>query len=163
MKKIHQGFTLIELMIVVAIIAILAAIAIPAYQDYTIRSQASEAMTLAAGAKTAVAETFAQTGKAPLNRTAAGMTATATDTAGQYVTGIDIGNGVITATYGKNANTKITAKTVKLVPYISPDGSVAWRCNSATAGKQPAGVVMTGAADGNGTLPSNYAPSQCRP
>ena len=85
MKKVQQGFTLIELMIVVAIIGILAAIAIPAYQDYTIRSQVSEGMSLAAAAKSAVAESFLNNGEAPADRTAAGMTATATDTSGKYV------------------------------------------------------------------------------
>src|SRR5690242_18224722 len=84
-KQMQSGFTLIELMIVVAIIGILAAIAIPAYQDYTIRSQVSEGLTLAAQAKTAISESFAQTGAAPVNRSAAGMTANSTDTRGNYV------------------------------------------------------------------------------
>ena len=75
MTKLQKGFTLIELMIVVAIIGILAAIAIPAYQDYTIRAQVSEGMNLAAAAKAAVAETFLNRGTAPANRTAAGMSA----------------------------------------------------------------------------------------
>ena len=79
MKKVQQGFTLIELMIVVAIIGILAAIAIPAYQDYTIRAQVSEGLSLAAGAKTAVAETFLNTGVPPGTRTIAGMSPNATD------------------------------------------------------------------------------------
>ena len=75
MKKVQQGFTLIELMIVVAIIGILAAIAIPAYQDYTIRAQVTEGMNLAAAAKAAVSESFTNKGVAPANRTAAGMSA----------------------------------------------------------------------------------------
>ena len=77
MKKLQKGFTLIELMIVVAIIGILAAIAIPAYQDYTIRAQVSEGMNLAAAAKAAVAETFLNRGTAPADRTQAGMSANA--------------------------------------------------------------------------------------
>src|SRR5437868_4022246 len=96
--QVQKGFTLIELMIVVAIIGILAAIAIPAYQDYTVRSQVSEGLTLAAQAKTAVAESFSQTGSAPANRLAAGMTATATDTSGNYVTQIEVTNGTIAIT-----------------------------------------------------------------
>ena len=83
MTKLQKGFTLIELMIVVAIIGILAAIAIPAYQDYTIRAQVSEGMNLAAAAKAAVAESFLNRGAAPANRTVAGMSANATDTVGQ--------------------------------------------------------------------------------
>ena len=75
MTKLQKGFTLIELMIVVAIIGILAAIAIPAYQDYTIRAQVSEGLNLAAAAKAAVAETFLNRGTAPANRTVAGMSA----------------------------------------------------------------------------------------
>src|SRR6188472_3559082 len=94
----NAGFTLIELMIVVAIIGILAAIAIPAYQDYTIRAQVSEGMNLAAAAKAAVAETFLNTGTAPTNRTAAGMSANAADTRGKYVTGVLVTNGVIQIT-----------------------------------------------------------------
>jgi len=78
MHKVQQGFTLIELMIVVAIIGILAAIAIPAYQDYTIRAQVSEGMTLAASAKASIAEAFANRGEAPADRVEAGMTATST-------------------------------------------------------------------------------------
>ena len=85
MKKLQQGFTLIELMIVVAIIGILAAIAIPAYQDYTIRAQVSEGLNLAAAAKAAVAESFLNTGVPPADRTTAGMSANAVDTQGKYV------------------------------------------------------------------------------
>ena len=85
MKTLQKGFTLIELMIVVAIIGILAAIAIPAYQDYTIRAQVSEGMTLAAAAKAAVAETYLNTGDAPADREEAGMSDTDTDTQGKYV------------------------------------------------------------------------------
>jgi type IV pilus assembly protein PilA len=82
MTQMQQGFTLIELMIVVAIIGILAAMAIPAYQDYTIRAQVAEGMSLAAGAKIAVAEDFLNEGRPPVDRTDAGMTANATDTPG---------------------------------------------------------------------------------
>ena len=95
MTKLQKGFTLIELMIVVAIIGILAAIAIPAYQDYTVRAQVSEGMNLAAAAKAAVAEYYLNRGDAPENRTQAGMSPVATDTSGKYVESIEVTNGTI--------------------------------------------------------------------
>jgi len=109
MKKFQQGFTLIELMIVVAIIGILAAIAIPAYQDYTIRAQVTEGLSLAAQAKTAVSESFASTGAAPASRAAAGMSAAVGDTSGNYVSQVGILNGVITVTYSNVAPRRANA------------------------------------------------------
>lgn len=161
MKKMQQGFTLIELMIVVAIIGILAAIALPAYQDYTIRSQASEGLALMSGAKAAVAETFINTGAVPADREEAGMSATATDTQGQFVASVTVTNGEIISEYGNNVNSKISGDTLVLTPYEQADGSIAWQCNSASAGKAPNGTALNGPT--LGTLPVQYAPSQCRP
>ena len=167
MTKLQKGFTLIELMIVVAIIGILAAIAIPAYQDYTIRAQVSEGMNLAAAAKAAVAESFLNRGVAPATRTAAGMSPNAVDTGGKYVTGVDVVNGVIQITYGgTEVNAQIAGQTLFIVPYVTADNSVAWRCGAAI---QPVGAtgVMPGAAAGGGTLAGatfvKYLPSACRP
>jgi len=159
-KQIQQGFTLIELMIVVAIIGILAAVAIPAYQDYTIRSQVSEGLSLAAGAKTAITESYLNTGVVPADRTAAGMSATPTDTQGQYVTDLTVTNGEIIVAYGNNANADINGLTLVLTPYESADGSLSWQCSSLTAGPAPTGTALNGPTAG--TLPSQYAPSQCR-
>jgi len=167
LKTTQKGFTLIELMIVVAIIGILAAIAIPAYQDYTIRSQVSEGLTLAAAAKAAVSESFANTGTAPATRTAAGLTADATDTRGNYVSQLAVANGVITISYAntgnQRANSKINGMTLTLVPYVSTDDSIAWKCRALGSTAVPGGTtIMTGAADAVGTLTAKYAPSECR-
>jgi len=167
MTKLQKGFTLIELMIVVAIIGILAAIAIPAYQDYTIRAQVSEGMNLAAAAKAAVAESFLNRGVAPATRTAAGMSPNGTDTGGKYVTSVDVVNGVIQIRYGgTEVNAQIAGQTLFIVPYVTADRSVAWQCGGAIP---PVGAtgVMPGSAAGGGTLAGanyvKYLPSACRP
>jgi type IV pilus assembly protein PilA len=122
----QQGFTLIELMIVVAIIGILAAIAIPAYQDYTIRAQVSEGLSLSDGAKTAVAEFYDNHGHFPISNDSAGL-ATATQITGKYVTQVNAANGPIVVTYGNEANNKIQGGTLTLSP-ITATGSMKWTC-----------------------------------
>jgi len=165
MTKLQKGFTLIELMIVVAIIGILAAIAIPAYQDYTIRAQVSEGLNLAAAAKAAVAESFLNRGTAPANRLVAGMSATDTDTSGKYVRAVLVTNGVIQVTYGNEANANINNATLQISPYITPDNSIAWRCGGAPAPN--ATTLITGATHTGGSLNASgtlkYLPSACRP
>ena len=132
MKK-QQGFTLIELMIVVAIIGILAAIAIPAYQDYTIRAQVSEGLNLAAGAKAAVTEYYQDRGVFPSTNVLAGLSAATTIT-GNYVSGVNVtGLGIITVSYSSalpfQANNAINGASLTLTPGDN-GGSVDWDCNA---------------------------------
>ena len=164
MKKLQQGFTLIELMIVVAIIGILAAIASPAYQDYTIRAQVSEGINLSGAAKAAIAETYLNRGIAPANRGEAGMSANATDTQGKYVASLDVVNGEIVIVYGNEAHTKIAtggANTLKITPYLTEDDSVVWQCGMATTGSASGLSVMGVFTDGT-TIDERYLPAACR-
>jgi type IV pilus assembly protein PilA len=127
MKKVQQGFTLIELMIVVAIIGILAAIAIPAYQDYTIRAQVSEGLNLAGAAKVAVTEYFQDRGAMPGDNTTAGLGASNT-IIGKYVDGVSVGaNGVISVGYGNSAHATLATGTLVMTP-TNNQGSIGWAC-----------------------------------
>ncbi|HKJ76873.1 MAG TPA: pilin [Gammaproteobacteria bacterium] len=142
MKKAQQGFTLIELMIVVAIIGILAAIAIPAYQDYTVRSQVTEGLNLASGAKTGVAEFVLTDGSWPTNNTSAGISAPA-DISGNYVSQVDVNGSVIAIIYSANG---LGASTRLDLVAATSGGGVSWTCGGTA----------------NTTVPDNFLPSNCR-
>jgi len=143
MKK-QQGFTLIELMIVVAIIGILAAIAIPAYSDYTIRAQVSEGITLAGGAKAAVSEYTMDTGLFPTANVQAGISA-AVSINGKYTTSVANNLGVLTITYGGTDAHPNILKSTLMLSARTTTGSVVWAC--------PAGL---------GNVQPKYRPATCR-
>lgn len=164
MNKRNQGFTLIELMIVVAIIGILAAIAVSAYQTYTVRAQVAEALQMAAGAKTPVVDAFNMTGTPPADRASAGMTTAPTDTQGRYVSAVDIDDGRVEVTFGNEAHQDIQGGTVSFTPYMAASGSIVWRCADAAA---PAGTteLSGGGVDSvhvDPTIDNRYLPSSCR-
>ncbi len=165
MRKVQQGFTLIELMIVVAIIGILAAVAIPAYQDYTIRAQVTEGLVMASEAKTSIAEFNSARGRLPSSAVSAGVAATA-DITGNYITGLAVGDsGLITITYGNKANANIATKAVALGPQHNAAGGLVWICGNAS---EPTTGTLTGgvaAADINSatTVEAKYMPVDCRP
>ena len=139
MKKVQKGFTLIELMIVIAIIGILAAVAIPAYQDYVVRTRVSEGVNLAAGAKTGVSEFVLTNAEFPQNNTSAGVSAP-TDITGNNVQSIDVTGSTITITYTGDDN--IAGDTITLTAATTA-GSVQWTCAA-------------------GTIDAQYLPASCR-
>ena len=170
MKSFQKGFTLIELMIVVAIIGILAAIAIPAYSDYTTRAQVTEGLNLAGAAKAAVSESFGNDGATwPLDNAAAGMGAAAT-IQGKYVNSVGVVGNKVTVTFRNAAPAAagIRGMTLILTAGTSGNGDVAWQCGSKSmAGAVGVAVAGTNsaafeAAGAGGTVPQKFRPGECR-
>ena len=128
MQKEQRGFTLIELMIVVSIIGILAAIAIPSYQDYTIRAQISEGLTLSAGTKAAMSEYFMDRGVWAVNNRTAGV-AEKEEIFGKYTKSVDVDDNVIEIIYGYDAHSAILNKIVHLTA-VENNGSIVWICST---------------------------------
>ncbi len=165
MKAVQKGFTLIELMIVVAIIGILAAIAIPAYQNYVIRAQVSEGASLIGGLEAAVAENYANTGVFASKNTQVGI-ATSKTISGQYVSSAALsGKGVITVEYSstapQGANSAISGLTVVWTAIQSTNGDISWDCNGHVSG---ATAPSGGTAPSAGTITNDsYLPTTCQP
>nr|WP_101127624.1 pilin [Neisseria meningitidis] len=164
MNTLQKGFTLIELMIVIAIVGILAAVALPAYQDYTARAQVSEAILLAEGQKSAVTEYYLNHGEWPGGNSDAGV-ASASDIKGKYVQSVEVKNGVVTATMASsNVNKEIKGKKLSLWAKRQ-NGSVKWFCGQpVTRNNAKANADDVTAADGNDNdkIDTKHLPSTCR-
>ncbi|HEZ5109423.1 TPA: pilin [Neisseria meningitidis] len=168
MNTLQKGFTLIELMIVIAIVGILAAVALPAYQDYTARAQVSEAILLAEGQKSAVTEYYLNHGIWPGDNSDAGV-ATSSKIKGKYVKEVEVKNGVVTATMASsNVNNEIKGKKLSLWAKRQ-DGSVKWFCGQPvertannTANDEVTAANGNGNGNGNGKIDTKHLPSTCR-
>ncbi|HEZ1145008.1 TPA: pilin [Neisseria meningitidis] len=159
MNTLQKGFTLIELMIVIAIVGILAAVALPAYQDYTARAQVSEAILLAEGQKSAVTEYYLNHGEWPSNNTSAGV-ASASKIKGKYVEKVEVAKGVITATMlSTGVNNEIKGKKLSLWAKRQ-DGSVKWFCGQPVT-RNNAKADDVNKATGN-EIDTKHLPSTCR-
>ncbi|HEZ1538029.1 TPA: pilin [Neisseria meningitidis] len=163
MNTLQKGFTLIELMIVIAIVGILAAVALPAYQDYTARAQVSEAILLAEGQKSAVTEYYLNHGEWPGDNSSAGVASTATDIKGKYVQSVEVKNGVVTATMASsNVNNEIKGKKLSLWAKRQA-GSVKWFCGQPVKRANTAtDAAITADTDTNGKIDTKHLPSTCR-
>ncbi|MGI1915875.1 pilin [Neisseria meningitidis] len=163
MNTLQKGFTLIELMIVIAIVGILAAVALPAYQDYTARAQVSEAILLAEGQKSAVTEYYLNHGEWPANNSSAGVATSASDIKGKYVQSVEVKNGVITAEMkSSGVNKEIQGKKLSLWAKRQ-NGSVKWFCGLPVERDANAkDDVAAATANGNGKIDTKHLPSTCR-
>ena len=151
----QKGFTLIELMIVVAILGILSAIAIPAYQNYSIRAQVTEGLNLSGGWKTAITEFYATNGAWPSQSDLSGTV----QAGGNYASNVTVNTGVIQITYGGSAHLAISGATLTLVPYTNDNGDILWQCG--LAAPPSSATLAAGATAGGTTLAAQYLPSSC--
>ncbi|HGG8056119.1 TPA: pilin [Neisseria meningitidis] len=161
MNTLQKGFTLIELMIVIAIVGILAAVALPAYQDYTARAQVSEAILLAEGQKSAVTEYYLNHGEWPKNNTSAGV-ATSADIKGKYVKSVTVANGVVTAQMASSGvNKEIQGRKLSLWAKRQA-GSVKWFCGQPVERAKADADADAVTANGTDKINTKHLPSTCR-
>ncbi|HFC8871035.1 TPA: pilin [Neisseria meningitidis] len=161
MNTLQKGFTLIELMIVIAIVGILAAVALPAYQDYTARAQVSEAILLAEGQKSAVTEYYLNHGEWPANNSSAGV-ATSANIKGKYVQSVEVKNGVVTATMlSSGVNNEIKGKKLSLWAKRQ-DGSVKWFCGQPVQRANAKDDTVAADTDTAKKIDTKHLPSTCR-
>lgn len=144
MKKVQQGFTLIELMIVVAIIGILAAVAIPAYQDYTVRAKVTEGINAAGAARASVADYYMANAAFPTDNAAAGLS-TATSYATAIIQSLTVANGTVTVAFDAIGGSVTAGNAIAFVPTATAGGAITWACDGAGT-----------------TLESKYRPANCR-
>ena len=161
MEKKETGFTLIELMIVVAIIGILASLAVSAYQTYTIRAQVAEGINMAVGAKAPIIDAYNNDGEAPAGRIEAGMSANASDTRGKYVASVNVVNGRVDVIFGNDAHAELFNERLSFTPYLSQGGTFMWQCGNAAVPAN-ANLLPNGAAHQPPTVENRYLPSVCR-
>jgi len=164
MKSLQKGFTLIELMIVVAIIGILAAIAIPAYMNYTIRAQVTEGLNMADSWETAIAEFYSNNGSWPstVSPTGGGSSIampSGAASSGKYVSSLTIAaGGVVKITYGNQANAKLATQVLAITPGTDTNNDIIWICGLAAT---PTAVTLAPGAATTTTISASYLPSSC--
>lgn len=161
----EAGFTLVDTMIAVTIVAVLATLAIPFYRDYVVRTQVIEGLTLAAGSADAVAQTYMEDGVWPADNSAAGLGAP-DGYQGLYVTSIEVVDGSVRITYGGLANAVIRGRTLTIEPAVDGAGDIRWQCGAAESPARQIARAMNGGDEEDGsteTVDAKYVPDGCRP